>query len=310
MINVLLASYKGQAFLPAQILSIMRQENVDVRLNISDDESADSLYQFLNNDSICLPYLNNVTIMNGPKNGVNANFLRLIHNASVQKNSLYAFADQDDIWLSRKLDSAQRHLNALVDNDDEQVALYMGRTMVCDVQLNPLFLSKGMVGSASFKNALLESAAGGNTMVFNAPMLQLLQKINYPVHHDWLAYMVITSCGGHVIFDDTPYVLYRQHDNNVIGANKGVKAKLLRFKKILSNEFRAWADNNIKALSPLFSQMTAENQVVYIGFKHLHEMQGWYYCFHRLVLFQKLGLYRQRKLEHLGFMLAAFLGKI
>ena len=304
-----MASYKGQAFLYAQIHSIMQQEDVTIRLQISDDGSARECLQYLEHMPMASQYLKSITVQDGLHQGVNANFLWLIHSASLHFPDLYAFSDQDDVWLPNKLKRAEAQLNAIT-KSDMQALLYMGRTLVCDEQLNPLFLSKGMAGVANFKNALLESAAGGNTMVFNAPMLQLLQKINYPVHHDWLAYMVITSCGGQVVFDDTPYVLYRQHDNNVIGANKGVRAKLLRFKKILSNEFRTWAGNNIKALSPLLPQMTAENQAVYIGFKRLHEMQGWYYCFNRLILFHKLGLYRQRKLEHLGFMLAAFLGKI
>ena len=113
-----------------------------------------------------------------------------------------------------------------------------------------------------------------------------------------------------MLFDDQPYVLYRQHGANVIGANKGLAQKFYRFKKLLSNEFRGWAENNIKALQPLVNDMTSDNRKIYDGFIRLHEMRGWHRCFSRLSLFQELGLYRQRKLEHLGFMLAAFLGKI
>ena len=308
-INILLASYKGQAYLAGQIESIINQKNVDVKIQISDDGSAASCLQVLNNMPLFAQYKNLMSVSDGPQKGVNANFLHLLHQAKVCTDDLYAFSDQDDIWLSDKLLSAKSQIYMSPVSAAVPV-LYMGRTMVCNEKLQPLFLSKGISRSMSFKNALLESVAGGNTMMFNSATLVLLQRVNYAVHHDWLSYMAVMACGGRVIFDDTAYVLYRQHSANVIGASRGTRAKLYRFKKLLSNEFRNWADNNITALSPLFSQMTAENQAIYIGFKRLHEMQGWYYCFHRLALFVKLGLYRQRRVEHWGFMLAAFLGKI
>ena len=305
VINVLLASYKGQAYLPAQIDSIMQQQEVLLRLYISDDESATQCFNSLCN---VLPseYLQRLHLQDGPRQGVNANFLSLIQRQEVCAHDLYAFSDQDDVWLSGKLSRAQTHLN----RGKMLPMLYMGRSTICGTQLKPLFLSKGMPREASFKNALLESAAGGNTMVFNAPTLSLLQTVTHPVHHDWLTYMIVSACGGKVVFDDTPNVLYRQHESNLSGSNRGLKAKLVRLKKILNNDFRCWAEDNIKALQPILDDMTAENRRVYEGFVRLHNMRGWHRCFSRLALFQKIGLYRQRRLEHYGFMLAAFLGKI
>lgn len=186
----------------------------------------------------------------------------------------------------------------------------MGRTIVCDKNLQKLFLSKGKPRPAHFKNALIESIAGGNTMMFNNGTLSLLKKIQRPMHHDWLTYMTVTACGGMVVFDDTPYVLYRQHDNNLIGANRGIKAKWQRFKKLLNNEFYQWTTNNIKSLNTIRAEMTLENGRTFDDFIRMHEMNGWYLCFHRLHLFIRLGLYRQKRSEHIGFMLAAFLGKI
>lgn len=55
--------------------------------------------------------------------------------------------------------------------------------------------------------------------------------------------------------------------------------------------------------------MTADNRATFNGFIRLHEVRGWHLCFAQLHLFVRLGLYRQRRLEHKSFMLAAFLGK-
>jgi hypothetical protein len=103
---------------------------------------------------------------------------------------------------------------------------------------------------------------------------------------------------------------YANQTRNVVGANNGVAQKLYRLRKLLNNEFRVWAADNIEALKPIVDDMTAENRRVYEGFVRLHHMRGWNRCFSRLSLFRKLGLYRQRRLEHFGFMLAAFCGKV
>lgn len=298
MIQILLASYKGETYLLEQIESIAAQVDVRVDLLISDDDDVAAT------STLIQPY--EAQIVSGPHQGVNANFLHLLHLANPKRYTLFSYADQDDVWLPNKLVNAKRAL----DNQPHPLKVYMGRTMVCDEELKPQFLSKGKPKEASFKNALLESIAGGNTMVFTSSTLALLQKTTHPVHHDWLTYLATTACGGQIIFDDTYYVLYRQHGQNVIGANNGFLAKLYRLKKLLSNEFYNWATNNIQALSAIRSDMTAENQAIFDGFIKLHQMQGWRFCFKRLSLFIHLGLYRQRRIEHFGFMLAAFLGKI
>lgn len=301
--HVLLASYKGQDYLVSQVESILTQTEVTVSLQISDDESAQNTQRLLEKSKLDTV---EVSLTDGPHLGVNANFLSLIKRC-VGGADFYAFSDQDDVWLPNKLSSAKRKLSQL---SISGVKLYVARTMVCDEKLTPLFLAKDCPRALSFKNALIESVAGGNTMVFSAQTLALLQKVNNPVHHDWLAYMVVTACGGEVVFDDVPYVLYRQHASNVVGANKGFFAKWQRFRKIVSNDFRGWTTQNIVALESLVSDMTSENRKIYFGFKRLHELQGWHYSFHRLYLFHQLGLYRQRHVDHLCFMLAAFLGKI
>ena len=304
VVAVLLASYKGEKYLAAQIESILAQEGVDVFLLVSDDVSAQGCINYLATKG----FRENISVIEGPQKGVNANFAHLVNSVKSTGDDFFAFSDQDDVWERDKLRAAQNKLLKL--KDKNAPLIYMGRTMVCDEVLNPLFLAKGITSAMSFQNALLESIAGGNTIVFNKLTLELLKKVRFPVHHDWLSYMVVTACGGEVLFDDQPYVLYRQHGGNVIGANKGLAQKFYRLKKLLSNEFRGWAENNIKALQPLVNDMTSDNRKIYDGFIRLHEMRGWHRCFSRLSLFQELGLYRQRKLEHLGFMLAAFLGKI
>ena len=56
--------------------------------------------------------------------------------------------------------------------------------------------------------------------------------------HDWWMYIVITAYGGHVHYDPMPSLLYRQHPQNLIGSNVGVRAKLQRLKILTSGGFK------------------------------------------------------------------------
>ena len=308
-VHIFLASFRGQKFLPTQLESILNQQGVSPIVHISDDESALACSEFLFQEISFMKHRQVIDVKDGPRQGVNANFLSLLHCSEAADGEFYAFSDQDDFWLPNKLSVALAAIKSEA-NTEKTPCVYMGRTNICDGDLNYLCLSKPKPRAAGFQNALLELIAGGNTMVFNQHTLRLLKKIDHPAHHDWLTYLVVTACGGTVVFDDEPYVLYRQHGANVIGANNGIAQKLYRLKKLLNNEFRGWAADNIEALKPIVDDMTAENRRVYEGFVRLHHMRGWNRCFSRLSLFRKLGLYRQRRLEHFGFMLAAFCGKV
>ena len=97
----------------------------------------------------------------------------------------------------------------------------------------------------SFENALVQSLAGGNTMVFNCAAKRLLEKAGSLdiVAHDWWTYKLTTAAGGFVVYDPEPSVEYRQHGQNLIGSNSSIFAKIQRIRMLLSNRFRDWNDN-------------------------------------------------------------------
>jgi hypothetical protein len=50
----------------------------------------------------------------------------------------------------------------------------------------------------SFRNALVQSIAGGNTMVFNVALKRLIENagpLDVP-SHDWWVYILVTGSGG------------------------------------------------------------------------------------------------------------------
>ena len=76
----------------------------------------------------------------------------------------------------------------------------------------------------------------GCTCVMNQAMISLLQeqRPKFTIMHDFWIYLV-GSCFGKVIYDETSYILYRQHEQNAIGASSSLwenyKKRVKNFKK-------------------------------------------------------------------------------
>ena len=87
-----------------------------------------------------------------------------------------------------------------------------------------------------FANALVENIATGCTVVIDAAAREALLRAipRSPVMHDWWAYLVVSGL-GHVVYDERPFVLYRQHGGNVVGAQhdfwKNWTARIGRFRR-------------------------------------------------------------------------------
>ena len=212
-VKVLMSSYNGEAFIEKQINSILAQKNVEVDLLIRDDGSTDSTPSVIKrkaNEDSRVSYIaeNNI--------GVKRSFLKLLGMAG-DGYDYYALSDQDDIWLPYKLDKALGKLSG----QDQRIPLIYG---------SPVYVyEEGKITGVQFKcpspklgNFLVKNYYPGCTMVFNKSLFELVNKVDYkelndfPLHDHWIN-LVCTACGGKVILDDKAYILYRQHDDNVVG---------------------------------------------------------------------------------------------
>ncbi|WP_215846281.1 hypothetical protein [Candidatus Pantoea bituminis] len=82
-------------------------------------------------------------------------------------------------------------------------------------------------------------------MVFNHHLKSIFE--NMPddlkiVSHDWILYILCSALNGHVVYDEVPKILYRQHHNNLVGSNQGVMSKLNRLKKLFqgNSKYGPW----------------------------------------------------------------------
>jgi glycosyltransferase involved in cell wall biosynthesis len=295
VVTILLCTLNGERFLAEQLASLERQTLKNWKLIASDDGSWDRT------KSILLAFQESfepgkVEIVDGPRRGASANFLFLAC-ADNLVSEYYAFCDQDDVWDADKL---ARAIDALERTDSGIPALYGSRTRLIDeagseIGFSPLFHRK-----PEFRSALVQSIAGGNTMVFNQKAREFLvfggADVDVP-SHDWWLYQVTSACGGEVHYDAYPSVRYRQHGHKVIGSNMGWTACMHRLHMVRQGRFRHWEDLNVAALARLRLRMSAENRQIFDLFRKVrHEP-----LLRRATIFAQSSAYRQTLFGKLGF---------
>ena len=252
-IAVLLAAYNGMEWIEEQVASISSQKNTSVEIFISVDLSNDKTYEWCqdlarNNSYIkVLPY--------GERfGGAAKNFYRLIRDVDFSYFDYIALSDQDDIWDSDKL----HHAISVIEKDN--LDGYSGNVTA--------FWSDGQerLVKKSFPQKrfdyFFEAAGPGCTYVFKQQAIQKFKKfliknwtkVNLVELHDWMIYAYFRSQGMKWKIDSKSLMRYRQHDNNQVGENYGVKAYLIRFKKIKAKWYRNEVQKIIYLLNGRSSQ--------------------------------------------------------
>ncbi|OYW51869.1 MAG: hypothetical protein B7Y80_21220 [Hyphomicrobium sp. 32-62-53] len=299
-VAILLCTFQAEKFLEDQLNSIGRQTHHEWRLFVSDDGSTDATINIIGEFANRFP--NRVEIRNGPGAGLpTLNFLSLACDQSLDFD-YFAFCDQDDIWLPHKI---ERAITLLQPYGVGNVAAYGGRTVLVNLDGEPYGHSPLFDKRPSFQNALVQSIAGGNTIVFNRATRNLLASVPdaEPASHDWWVYQLITGAGGRFIYDPLPTVHYRQHDNNIIGANMGWSARLARGRMALNGRFRSWREQNVVALRQAEPFLSAEAKDTLATFLGVDSER----CTDRLASVYRSGVYRQTRLGEFSLYAGALL---
>ncbi|MBC9252904.1 glycosyl transferase family 2 [Pseudomonas alcaligenes] len=302
-VAILLSTFNGEKFLAEQLESIAAQTYQDWIIIASDDGSQDSTLTILEHyrrrfgaDRLC--------IVKGPGKGFAANFLSMATDTSIS-TGFFAFCDQDDLWHPDKL---ERALAWLEQQPPGAAALYCTRTRLVDERGSPRGLSPLFDKQPSFRNALVQSLAGGNTMVFNRCTRDLLAKAgNIPViSHDWWLYILISGNDGQIRYDPKPSIDYRQHGSNLIGANSGISDRLIRIQRMLAGDFHHWNSVNLSALKTQVEMLTETNRIALQRFVKARTAS----LPIRVQAMMRAGVYRQTLLGNLGLVVATLLRKI
>ena len=299
-----MCTYNGEKFIADQVDSIQQQSHKEWTLYVSDDGSDDTTLEIIH-QKFRNRKANECVFLKGPKQGFCQNFLSLACNKSIQAD-YYAFSDQDDVWDKNKLHIALSKLHN-TENPDTP-ALYFGRSTYADEFLRPYALSRKMTRPLGFKNAILQSVAGGNTILFNQAAKRLIEKVGVvpAVSHDWWLYQLISGVHGNVYYDENSYILYRQHENALVGGNTSLYSKCKRIFNVMNSQFKGWCTQNIQCFLIARPYFTAENNQLVDELINIRKSN----LYKRTLRIIKTGIYRQTTLGTLGIIVAVIFNRL
>jgi glycosyltransferase involved in cell wall biosynthesis len=302
-VAVLLCTLNGARYLAEQLESIAAQDHPHWKVRVSDDGSTDDTIAILQAYQAKWGK-DRISIHPGLAQGFVTNFLSQACSNDIDTD-YYGFSDQDDIWASDKLSRAVAWLDGV---PDAVPALYCARTKIVDDENNDLGCSPLFTKPPCFSNALVQSIAGGNTIVFNKAARRLVQQAGLVKvqSHDWWLYLVVTGCGGVVYYDPRPSLRYRQHGTNLVGTNTGWRARGKRVRQLASGHLRIFSEQHIRAFDRLRGSLTQNSTAMLEGFTAARKAS----IFGRAFGFAKVGIHRQTLLGNIGLIAAVIFNKI
>lgn len=247
LVAVLLSAYNGMSWIEDQVVSILSQDGVSIRLFISVDLSSDITYEWCKDFASrnarvkVLPY--------GERfGGAAKNFYRLIRDVDFSTFDYVALSDQDDLWNVGKL---QRAISVI---KEKSLSGYSSDVVAFYANGNKRLVKKSFPQKKM--DYFFESGGPGCTYVLKQQSAEKFKKflasnwgkIGYIESHDWLIYAFFRSRGMPWYIDNSALMLYRQHESNQVGSNSGLSAYIKRVKMIKNGWYRTEVEKILRAV--------------------------------------------------------------
>ena len=234
MVDILMATYNGEAFLEEQVQSIINQTYREWRLLVHDDGSTDKTMEILHR--LAEEDERVVVIEDGVQRlGVARNFIHLVKQSAA---AYCMFCDQDDVWLPHKVEKMVHaieqynqgipqvvYTNAFLWSPDRGIISDKNTLTYPTTLRQTLFLNTGIQGAAA---------------IFNQSMCEVIeQPLSYYAMHDHVL-LLAGICFGEVHYLPESLMYYRQHENNLTGNAPGSIAKKITL---------MWQNRNVPLVS-------------------------------------------------------------
>jgi len=212
---VLLSTFNGSKYLHTALNSILEQESVLISILVRDDGSSDDSIEIIKKMAD-----KRVKLLESSNHlGVVGSYKMLIEESLKYNADYVALADQDDIWLSKKMISA---INLL---KDEEKLLYSSARYILKNDKISEFPYPVAPKNQTLKNNLFENFHANCTMVMSKKFTESVISSGIlcnavTIDHTLVQYALIIN--GHV-YDPKSYIFYRVHENNHVGINSKLK---------------------------------------------------------------------------------------
>lgn len=206
-VSVAMAVYNGEAYLRAQLDSILQQLGRQDEIVISDDGSTDQTLRIVRS------YASGdarIRLLHGPGKGTKQN----IANAIAHADGAYIFlADQDDVWMPDKIE------RVLAVFREKKCHVVVHDCIVTDAELKqviyPSFFAYRGSGAGAWRN-LWKNKYIGCCMALRRELVPYILPIpdDIQMHDQWIGILNDRHKGG-CVFLKEPLLYYRRHQGTV-----------------------------------------------------------------------------------------------
>lgn len=223
VIEILLACCNGEAYLRAQLDSLLAQTDDRWHLTVSDDGSSDATLPILEQYSTLYPDKISLHRSGRRFGSARDHFFHLMRRCT---SPYMMFCDQDDVWYPDKVQKTFDALLAAEAQYGSQTPLLVFTDQTpTDAHLVPLASSlmryqDQRADEIDFRSLLMRNIVTGCAMAINRALAEKggqCQNDAQAVMHDWWL-AVVAARFGRVIYLNETTMFYRQHGANSVGA--------------------------------------------------------------------------------------------
>ena len=236
---ILMATYNGEHYIKKQIDSICSQTYQDWMLIIRDDGSSDNTREIIQNYCNTNPRIK-LLQNNSNQHGAYLNFWTLINYAKNNIKFDYCFfADQDDIWLSSKLEAMTNYAKQF--DETKPLMIYSDMQLIDgndQVTLNSVNSEMGIGAMCGLTEYYSSGFIWGCASLINYRLMEIVpvfplnrKEISIVSHDNYYA----KFCLGHgeIHYFDQVCIQHRRHSENVTSGNNIKMTTLMAIKRLL-----------------------------------------------------------------------------
>ncbi|MBB5182900.1 glycosyltransferase [Catenisphaera adipataccumulans] len=224
-VSVAMAVCNGEAYLAAQIRSILPQLSAQDELIVSVDPSTDRTREVLDS------FQDQIQVFEGPGKGVTANFANALSHCH---NAVIFLCDQDDLWMP---DKVKKVTAAFVPG----VTVVMHDAKIIDAdrkEIAPSFFAERHVKHGIYQN-MMKNSYIGCCMAFRKELLDVILPFpkELPMHDQYIG--IVGEMMGTSIFLPEPLLLYRRHGQNASAMHHADVKQMLIWRKQIYKAVKA-----------------------------------------------------------------------
>lgn len=239
---VLLAAYKGERYIEAQIFSILSQKesDIDIDIFVRVDGTYDKTHELI--ERLSNEY-DNITYLRGEANSSSGNnFVSQIISTDFGKYDYVCLSDQDDYWRSDRLSFVIQRMR-------QECSSCFSSNFYSFSHSGKMRL--GRYNKLTEVDHFFQCAGPGCSFVLTVAAMNFIkaevqnnQQLLQVSAHDWLIYFLLRINDFVWTYDREGLIFYRQHSSNIAGENRGFVAKLRRLKFL----FAGWYGSDLVLL--------------------------------------------------------------